>query len=368
MIQNERVMSLNDRGPTCGDYVLYWMQQAQRAQCNHALELAVRRANEAGLPLLAVFGVTQRFPEAAERHYAFMLEGLREAARALAERGIHLVVRRQPPVPAVLELAGRAALVVTDRGYLRIGRDPGRSGHFVGGYSEARRLLDEFIDSRLASYAGGSRDPGRNCLSGLSPYLHFGQISPLEIALRVRDGKSGSEADKEAFLEQLVVRRELAMNLCHYNEGYDSFSVLPDWAGETLKKHAGDARDPCYEAGTLEAARTHDRYWNAAQRELVLTGKMHSYMRMYWGKKILEWVTDPQQAFRIALHLNNKYSLDGRDPNSFAGVAWCFGKHDQAWGERPIYGKVRYMSASGLERKFDMEAYLRRVNQLDPET
>ena len=454
MIQDERITRLNEHEATGGDYVLYWMQQAQRVHFNHALEYAVRRANEEGLPVLAVFGITQRFPEASERHYAFMLEGLLETVGALAERGIRLTVRRSPPVEAVLELVDRAAMVVTDRGYLRIqrnwrrrvadragcpviqvesdvvvpveavsdkeeyaartlrprieehlqcflvpleataverdsldlapdrlslddlgallaelrlSREPDRTEHFVGGYTEARRLLDEFLDDRLESYADQSRDPGRDCLSHMSPYLHFGQISPIEIALAVRDASGVSQENRDAYLEELIVRRELAMNLCHYSECYDSFDVLPDWARETLTEHADDARNPAYDPATLEAAETHDDYWNAAQRELVITGKMHGYMRMYWGKKILEWTAGPEDAFDIAAYLNNKYSLDGRDPNSFAGVAWCFGKHDQAWGERPIYGKVRYMSASGLERKFDMESYLKRVNELSAE-
>ena len=165
-------------------------------------------------------------------------------------------------------------------------------------------------------------------------------------------------------MEELIVRRELSMNFCYYDPDYDSLACLPDWARETLAAHADDPRTYVYDLAAFEAARTHDPYWNAAQLEMVRTGKMHGYMRMYWGKKILEWTPDPAEAFRVALTLNNRYELDGRDPNGYAGVAWCFGKHDRAWKERAVYGKVRYMSAGGLERKFDIEAYVQQVDQM----
>jgi deoxyribodipyrimidine photo-lyase len=198
----------------------------------------------------------------------------------------------------------------------------------------------------------------------MSPYLHFGQISPLEIALRLQAADGVEQENVEAYLEELIVRRELSMNFCYYNPEYDSLAGLPDWAKETLEAHADDRREYVYDQATLEAGQTHDPYWNAAQQEMALAGKMHGYMRMYWGKKILEWTPDPAEAFRIALELNNRYELDGRDPNGFTGVAWCFGKHDRAWAEREIYGKVRYMSAGGLERKFDIESYVRKVERL----
>jgi deoxyribodipyrimidine photo-lyase len=198
----------------------------------------------------------------------------------------------------------------------------------------------------------------------MSPYLHFGQISPLYIALQIRKARGINKANKEAYLEELIVRRELSMNYCYYNPEYDSYSGLPDWAKKTLKAHRGDKREYVYSIEDLEDAQTHDPYWNAAQREMVLTGKMHNYMRMYWGKKLIEWSATPEQAFKCALYLNNRYELDGRDPNSFTGVAWCFGKHDRPWSERPIFGSVRYMNAAGLERKFDMEAYIRKIENL----
>ena len=226
-----------------------------------------------------------------------------------------------------------------------------------GGHVAAEHRLKEFLDSRLDTYGSLRSDPAATAYSGLSPYLHFGQISPLEVALAASDhGGPGAES----FLEELIVRRELAVNFTYYNQSYDSFACLPDWAQSTLKAHETDTRPYHYSREELETAATHDEYWNAAQREMRLTGSMHNYMRMYWGKKILEWCPGPSEAFDTALYLNNKWQLDGRDPNSYAGVAWCFGKHDRPWGERSIFGKVRYMSAGGLERKFDIKSYVSR--------
>ncbi len=228
---------------------------------------------------------------------------------------------------------------------------------FHGGTEEAKKRLEEFVSRKLARYEKSRNDPNEDCLSNLSPYLHFGQIAPSYIHLQLdRYGGPG----RDAFLEELIVRRELSMNFVHYNQDYDRFAGLPDWAKRTLGEHEGDPREYLYTLAQMEKAQTHDPYWNAAQREMVVTGKMHGYMRMYWGKKILEWMANPEDAFSTAVYLNNKYELDGRDPNSFAGVAWCFGKHDRPWPERGIFGNVRYMSAEGLRRKFDADKYVRR--------
>jgi deoxyribodipyrimidine photo-lyase len=197
----------------------------------------------------------------------------------------------------------------------------------------------------------------------MSKYLHFGQISPIEVALAVRRAKGRAE-NEEAFLEELIVRRELACNFVQFTPDYDRFKCLPRWAKESLRGHKSDRRDPQYSRAELESASTHDAYWNAAMREMTHTGYMHNYMRMYWGKKILQWSSSPEHAFRTALELNNKYFVDGRDPNSYANVAWIFGLHDRAFSERPVFGKIRFMSAAGLERKCDIEGYVDKVERL----
>lgn len=235
---------------------------------------------------------------------------------------------------------------------------------FKGGEQEAIRRLDTFLAGRIERYPVQRNDPNAHALSDLSPYLHFGNISPVRIARRViESGKAGSEE----FLEELIVRRELSMNYVTFNPMYGSYSGIPAWAQETLAVHSRDPREYLYTREEFEGARTHDPYWNAAQDELRFTGKMHGYMRMYWGKKILEWSESPAEGFRIALALNNRYELDGRDPNGYAGVAWCFGAHDRAWQERPVFGKVRYMNAAGLRRKFNADGYVARVEALSRE-
>jgi deoxyribodipyrimidine photo-lyase len=249
---------------------------------------------------------------------------------------------------------------------LKIDRSVARSSRFTGGETAARRLLLKFVRAKLAGYADRRNEPSAGGTSTLSPYLHFGQVSPIEIAIAVRDAKGASKADRNAFLEELIVRRELSMNHVFYNPHYDRYDGLPDWARKTLASHARDRRPYVYTRGQLESAQTHDRWWNAAQREMTLTGFMHNYMRMYWGKKILEWKRNPRDAFEDVLYLNNKYFLDGRDPNAYANVAWIFGLHDRPWGPpRKIFGTVRYMNAAGLERKFDMEAYVKFIDELE---
>jgi deoxyribodipyrimidine photo-lyase len=244
---------------------------------------------------------------------------------------------------------------------LQIDRSVNISKYFQGGTTRAKKLLDLFIENNLWIYEREGNNPENNCASYLSPYLHFGQISPIYIAIQIlRTNASISHK----FLEQLIIRRELATNFVHYNTNYDSFLCLPQWAKKTLTTHSGDQRNYIYNLRELESAQTHDAYWNHAQKEMVLTGKMNGYMRMYWGKKIIEWTKNPAEAFKIALFLNNKYEIDGRDPNGYAGVAWCFGKHDRPWKEREIFGNVRFMNKKGLERKFNMNSYLKRINSL----
>ena len=241
---------------------------------------------------------------------------------------------------------------------LTIDRTVPASAMFAGGTAEASRRFEQFLKNRLDGFADNRNDPGGDGGSDMSPYLHFGQVSPVTLALDAQEqGGSGTPA----FLEELIVRRELAVNFVRYNDHYDTFKSLPAWAQKTLALHQADQREYGYSLDELERAATHDPYWNAAQQEMMKTGKMQGYMRMYWGKKILEWSKTPQDAYSAALHLNNKYEIDGRDPNGYAGVAWCFGKHDRPWGERPVFGMVRYMNAQGLMRKFAMDRYLEKV-------
>jgi len=225
----------------------------------------------------------------------------------------------------------------------------------------ARKLLKYFIEKKLDQYNNLKNDPNADVLSQMSSYLHFGQISPLYIALQISRTQSPG---KNAYLEELIVRRELAINFVYYNKNYASFTSLPNWARANLKTHQSDPREYIYTQAEFEDARTHDPYWNAAQMQMKITGKMHGYMRMYWGKKILEWTRSPRRAYQLAVYLNDKYQLDGRDPNGYAGVAWCFGKHDRPWNRRPIFGSVRYMNAKGLKRKFDADAYVASIEKM----
>ncbi len=226
------------------------------------------------------------------------------------------------------------------------------------GTSAGLRMLKDFIEMRLAIYDEQRNDPNKEAQSALSPYLHFGQVSAQRVALEIADSRT-SEKAKEAFLEELIVRRELADNFCYYEPEYDSFGAFPEWARKTLLDHRMDPRPYLYSVEEFEQARTHDELWNAAQTQMVTEGKMHGYMRMYWAKKILEWSESAQDALRTAIYLNDKYELDGRDPSGYAGIAWSIGGvHDRAWGERQIFGKIRYMSYEGCRRKFDTEAYI----------
>ncbi len=228
---------------------------------------------------------------------------------------------------------------------------------FRGGEAEAHRLLDDFLRNRLHGYDTQRNIPDRNHLSHMSPYLHFGNISPVEIALKATEYAQNvlppdDQSSLDTLLEELVVRRELAVNYTEYNSRYDSYEALPQWARTSLEEHSTDPRPHNYTREELTTAVTADPYWNACQNEMIITGKMHGYMRMYWGKKVIEWTSDPEEAFELLVSLNDTYELDGRDPNGYAGVAWVFGKHDRPWVERPIFGKVRYMNDNGLRRKF----------------
>ena len=232
------------------------------------------------------------------------------------------------------------------------------------GSNAAYQQVDHFINKHLTGYGTLSNDPGEDRQSNLSPYLHFGQLAPQRVALTIlQKGQPGSS--QEAFLEELIIRRELADNFCYYNPNYQKIEGFPMWGQQTLGHHLHDERPYLYTLEQLERAETHDPYWNAAQLEMTKRGKMHGYLRMYWEKKILEWSPSPKTALEIAIQLNDRYLLDGRDPNGYTGIAWSIGGlHDRAWKERPIFGKIRYMSGSRLAQKFNMKKYLERISKI----
>ncbi len=247
-----------------------------------------------------------------------------------------------------------------------------------GGSIAAAKALDTFINERLSGYASGRNHPDIAATSGLSAYLHWGHISAHQIFWNVMnsenwtpdrlstktDGKKsgwwGTSENVEAFLDELITWRELGYNMCSLRNDYDTYESLPEWALQTLSKHENDTREYIYEIDVLERAKTHDRIWNAAQNELLITGFIHNYLRMLWGKKILEWTASPRHALKIMIELNNKYALDGRDPNSYSGIFWILGRYDRPWGpERSIFGKIRYMSSKRTLEKLKMERYLK---------
>ena len=232
------------------------------------------------------------------------------------------------------------------------------------GEEQAAKSLKNFIENKLDNYKILKNDPSRDGLSNLSPYLHFGQISAHRIALEAQKSNKNIES-KESFLEELIIRKELSDNFCFYNSNYDNFDGFPSWAKQTLEEHSSDNREYIYNLEEFENAKTHDILWNAAQLEMVKKGKMHGYMRMYWAKKILEWTHCVDEALKIAIYLNDKYEIDGRDPNGYTGISWSIGgTHDRAWPQRKVFGKVRYMSYQSTKRKFNSLEYINKVNML----
>lgn len=247
-----------------------------------------------------------------------------------------------------------------------------------GGHSTAHKQLVHFLKKSLPDYAEQANDPDRNARSGLSPYLHFGHISPHEIFHELmgqeewtpkqlgkktdgkREGWWGVSAGAESWLDEFVTWREIGYNMSSHRDDYDRYESLPDWARATLEKHGDDPRESTYTLDQFAKAKTHDALWNAAQTQLVREGKIHNYLRMLWGKKILEWSATPQDALDVMIELNNRYALDGRNPNSYSGIFWCLGRYDRPWGpERPVYGTVRYMSSDNTRKKLELKAYLK---------
>ena len=254
----------------------------------------------------------------------------------------------------------------------------------TGGPRAAARVLDRFMDERYAAYGDGRNEPENEVASGLSPYLHYGHIGVHEVFDRVataedwspdrvaekptgqREGWWGMSASGESFLDELLTWRELGFVECHHDpRGYDRYESLPEWARTTLAEHEDDPREHLYSLAEFDEARTHDRLWNAAQGQLRSEGRIHNYLRMLWGKKIFEWSPNPRAALDVLIELNNRYALDGRDPNSYSGIFWCLGRYDRAWGpERPVYGKIRYMSSDNTRRKVRVKAYMDRYAPL----
>jgi len=234
-----------------------------------------------------------------------------------------------------------------------------------GGRAAAERRLRQFLGGQLRRYAREKNEPAARATSGLSPYLHFGHISSLEIALAAGRYGARHKIITAEFLEELIVRRELAFNFARFSEGPASLAALPEWAHATMKKHARDRRPHVYTRDQFERALTHDPLWNATQKQMLLEGHIHGYYRMYWGKKIIEWSPTYQEAFDSMVRIHDRYALDGRDPNTYANILWCFGLHDRPWPERPVFGTIRYMSYDGMRRKTDVEGYIREIAQLE---
>jgi deoxyribodipyrimidine photo-lyase len=283
------------------------------------------------------------------------------------------IASRWPPPPERLLRACRSELAALPIDH-KVAPAP-----FAGGARQAEHVLSRFLSKHLSSYPGQRNEPEAEATSGLSPYLHFGHISAHQVFAELavlenwsvgdlspetrgkRSGWWGMSEAAEAFIDQLVTWRELGFNGCAFRNDYDRFESLPDWALATLAKHSGDPRPTLYCLEEFETGGTHDPLWNAAQMQLVREGRLHNYLRMLWGKKILEWSRTPQDAVAVMIELNNKYALDGRDPNSYSGIFWCLGRYDRPWGpERPIFGTVRYMSSQNTARKMSVKGYLRR--------
>jgi len=411
-----RIFRFNDLQFSQGP-VIYWMQRDQRLTDNWALIYAQEKAQELKQPLMVIFCLVTEFLGASAPHYQFMMKGLEGVDQSLKRLEIPFQILMGNPVEMIPRFIDdhQAGFLVTDFNPLRIAMGWRRNvtekiripfvevdahnilpcremsdkqeysaftlrkkitcrlNEFLEEYPESmnpgsgirhpvatHKVISDFIQNRLDRYATDRNDPNLGGQSGLSPYLHFGQISAQRVALEVQKADA-DPVSKQAFLEELIVRKELSDNFCLHHPNYDSYGGLPDWGKRTLEKHRDDARPFLYSLEEFEQATTHDRLWNAAQKEMVDTGKMHGYLRMYWAKKILEWSHSPEEAMEIAVYLNDRYSLDGRDPNGYSGIAWSIGGlHDRPWTERPVFGMIRYMNEAGCRRKFDVEQYIRK--------
>ena len=446
----DRVTVRRDGAPhPQGRTVVYWMQRAQRAFDNPALDCAVDVANVLGLPVVVYFAGISNFPHANLRHYVFLNQGLRDVEQDLKQRNISFVLRNAPREDHLEFFKdAKASIVIGDENPMRVPEGWRRSvaqkidvpywtvdadvivpsnrfdkaqyaaytirtklwkmvpdyltpspnpsakhawpkprGFFaddvmkdmtagwedldrsvpavedlVGGAHAAHTRLQHFVKAMLPGYAQVRNHPEQDGTSMLSPYLHYGHISPLTIYLAIEAAVEKDRSLRESadsFLDELVTWRELCVNWVKYDPNYDNPECAEEWARRTIAAHAEDPRDPVYTAVQMERGETYDEMWNAAQRQMVRRGWMHNFMRMYWAKKILEWSPDNATAMKTAIYLNDKYFIDGRDPGGYAGIAWAiYGKFDRPWGERKIFGKIRYMSAASTGRKFNSKAYI----------
>lgn len=236
------------------------------------------------------------------------------------------------------------------------------NAQFIGGETRALKNLDYFVKTNLNTYEQNRNNANLNATSNLSPYLHFGHISPILIAITCLKHLDENNENIKSFFNELIIWRELAKNYCHYNNNYNKYNGLPNWVIQNFKKTISDKREFLYNIGQFENAQTHNELWNSAQIELAKTGKMHGVMRMYWGKKVIEWSKNPQYAHKVLVYLNDKYSIDGRDENGYAGINWCFGLHDKPFFKHNIFGIVRYMAESGIKKKFDTIEYIKRFS------
>jgi deoxyribodipyrimidine photo-lyase len=436
-----------------GRCVVYWIQRAQRALDNPALDLAVDVANSLQQPVVIFFAPVPFYPHANLRHYAFLAQGIPDIAERARKRGIGFVLRTYPQhsllkfsdevkasivigdespmreprhwrdlaanklsiplwtvdadviVPSkLLEKEQYAARIIRPRlqqrleqfitaprnpaakvewqaprglaalpddcsiditeGWQALDRTVQPVDSFRGGTTEALKLLDQFVKHKLATYPENHGKPEIDGTSRLSPYLHFGHIGPHTVMHAVLNSKA-PQVSKDDYINQFLTWRELSINFVHFNPLYDSIECAPDWAHKTLAAHAPDLRPILYTRDQFESAQTHDELWNAAQLQMRRAGWMHNYMRMYWAKKILEWSPSPAVAWQTALYLNDKYFLDGRDPDGYAGVAWAIGgKFDRPWFERPIFGTIRWMSGDAARKKFDAKKYIAQMTEL----
>ncbi|UCD01741.1 MAG: deoxyribodipyrimidine photo-lyase [Promethearchaeota archaeon] len=446
-MRKERVRLVNNFKEEDGP-IIYWMSRDQRIHDNWALMFAQEKAIKRRQPLIILFCLQQKFLNATQRIYNFMLDGLKKVERSLNKLNIPFIILKGAPEKIILDFieSFKISNIIIDFSPLRIKREwikrihdqiqipifevdthniipcwevsnkkeyaaytirskiqkklnqyldqfPDVKKHPYGwnesyekidweklkkylevsnndvhdlrynpGETEGSSILKQFLNEKLKLYNQNRNDPNLDGTSNLSPYLHFGHISAQRVILEARKIMNISNL-KGGFYDEIIVRRELSDNFCYYEPNYDNVNGIHDWAIETLNFHRKDKREYIYSLEEFEKAKTHDKLWNAAQMQMVKTGKMHGYLRMYWCKKILEWTETPEIAMKMAIFLNNKYELDGRDPNGYVGIAWSIGGvHDRAWNERKVFGKIRYMSYNGMKRKFNITQYIEKYS------